>query len=252
MFKRFLVALQFLTRICVKRDLRTTDEEFAGSAAFFPIVGPLVGGVQILLFYALDWVSSPSVTALLLLLAPIALTGAFHLEGLSDVADGFLSGRDREGMLRIMKDSHVGTMGAIVIVSLMLTKFVLLHEIIQNLRLWLIVGGLLFIPALSRWGMVITAGISQYARTGPGLGRIFTDGVRKRTIFLAGIVPVVAAIAYFRVIGVVCVAITILSALVGSWIAKRKINGVTGDVLGGVNEITEVILLLSIIILGKI
>ena len=252
MFKSFLAALQFLTRICVKKDLKTTEEEFARSAIFFPVVGLFVGGVQVLAFYALGRVSSSMITALLLLLVPIVLTGAFHLEGLGDVADGFLSGRDREGMLRIMKDSYAGTMAVIVIVSMILTKFVLLHEVIQNLGVSLIVGCLLFVPSLSRWAMVIALGVSQYARAGPGLGRVFAERVNKKSILFAGFVPVIAVVAYLKAVGAVCVAVAIFAALMGAWVSKRKINGVTGDVLGAINEITEAVLLLSIIMLSKI
>jgi len=251
MLKGFIVALQFLTRICVKRDLNVTAEEFGDSAAFFPTVGMVVGGVQILLFFALEWAFPPSIVALFLLVAPVILTGAFHLEGLSDTADGFLSGRDREGMLRIMKDGYVGTMGMIVVVSLMLAKLVFLNEIVQNLNRSLIVGTLFFVPVLSRWAMVISTGISQYARSEPGLGSAFTERVGVKIIIISGLVPVIATAAYLRIMGGLCVVIAILTALLVSWIAKRKIDGVTGDVLGGVNEITEVILLFSVIAISR-
>ncbi|MFC1714021.1 adenosylcobinamide-GDP ribazoletransferase [Candidatus Poribacteria bacterium] len=251
MFKGFIVALQFLTRICVKRDLHTTEEEFGKSAAFFPVVGLIVGGMQILLFFALERALPPSILAVFLLLAPVVLTGAFHLEGLSDTADGFLSGRDREGMLRIMKDSHVGTMGMIAVVSLMLAKLVFLYEIVQSLNPSLIVGVLLFVPMLSRWAMVISAGVSQYARSEPGLGGAFTERVGIKLIILSGLVPVIAAAVYLRIMGGFYVIITILTALLASWVSKRKIGGATGDVLGGINEITEVILLFSVILLNS-
>lgn len=249
MINRFLLALQFLTRIPVRKHIQVNDQEFANSALFYPIIGIIVGGMQVLLFLALDWALSPLVIALFLLIAPIALTGAFHLEGLSDTADGFLSSRDSEGMLRIMKDSHIGTMGMIVVASFLLAKFVFLYEVLQNLNSFLVVGVLLFIPCLSRWGMVIAAGASKYARSGPGLGRSFTEGIGKKIVILSGIIPVVATIAYLKIIGGICVIIAILSALAGAWLSKRKINGVTGDVLGGINEMIEAILLFSVIVI---
>lgn len=251
-FKGFLVALQFLTRVSVKKSLRATDRELANSAAFFPIVGLFIGGTQVLVFFVSDRLFSPSVTAFFLLIIPIILTGAFHIEGLGDMADGFLGGKDKENTLRIMKDSHVGTMGMIAVVCLILAKYIFLHEILQNLSPLLITGVLLLVPSLSRWGMVIAAGVSQYARpsryTG-GLGRVFTEGMGKKITLLSGFIPVVAAAVYLRIMGGLCVVITILLAFTASWLAKRRINGVTGDVLGGINEVTEVLLLLSVIIL---
>jgi len=251
MLKGLLVALQFITRIPVKRDLHITDGDLANSAIFFPIVGLLIGGIQVLVFFASDLVFPSSITAFFLLIAPIILTGAFHLEGLGDMADGFLGGKNKEDILRIMRDSHVGTMGMIAVVSLMLAKFIFLREVLQIPNPFLIAGALLLVPSLSRWGMVIAAGVSRYARDDFGLGRAYTEGVGKKIVILSGIVPVVAAAANLRVIGGLCIVITILSALIASWLAKRKISGVTGDVLGGINEITEAILLLNVIALSK-
>jgi adenosylcobinamide-GDP ribazoletransferase len=168
------------------------------------------------------------------------------------MADGFLGGKNREDILRIMRDSHVGTMGMIAVVSLMLAKLIFLYEVLQIPNPHLTAGALLLIPGLSRWGMVIAAGVSRYARDDFGLGRAYTEGVGKKIVVLSCIVPVIAAAAYFRIIGGFCIIITIASALVVSWISKRKISGVTGDVLGGINEITEAILFLSMILFSKI
>ena len=246
------MALQFLTRVPVKKNLYITDKALADSAVFFPIVGLFIGGMQVLVFFVSDRIFSPSVTAFFLLLISTILTGAFHIEGLGDMADGFLGGKDKEGILRIMKDSHVGTMGMIAVVCLILAKYIFLSEILRSLSPLLIAGVLLFVPSLSRWAMVIAAGVSQYARPllSGGLGRVFTEGVGKKIVLLSGIVPVAVTAAYLRIMGGLCIAITVLSAFVVSWLAKRKINGVTGDVLGGINEITEVVLLLAVIVLS--
>jgi len=248
MLKGFLVALQFLTRICVKKNLQITDRDIVDSALYFPIVGMFIGGLQVLVFFGSNRVFSPLMTALFLLLISIILTGAFHIEGLGDMADGFLGGKDKEDILRIMKDSHTGTMGVVAITSLLLAKFVFLCEMLQKLDTSLIAGVLFLAPGLSRWGIVIAAGVSQYARSGSGLGRAFTEGVGKKIVFLSGFVPVFVTAVCLKVMGGFCIAITILSALMLSWLARRKINGVTGDILGSVNEITEVILLLSVIV----
>jgi len=149
--KGFLIALQFLTRISVKKNLHATDRDLANSAVFFPIVGLFIGGIQVLVFFASDRVFSPSIVALFLLLVPIALTGAFHIEGLGDMADGFLGGKNKEDILRIMKDSHVGTMGVVAVASLLLAKYIFLLEIVRNLSPSLTAGALLLVPSLSRW-----------------------------------------------------------------------------------------------------
>lgn len=86
----FLIALQFLTRIPVKRNLYITDSLLAKSMIFFPIIGLFIGGIQVAVFWGIYKFVSPSVTALLLLFISIILTGAIHIEGFADMADGFL------------------------------------------------------------------------------------------------------------------------------------------------------------------
>jgi adenosylcobinamide-GDP ribazoletransferase len=93
--------------------------------------------------------------------------------------------------------------------------------------------------------------MSQYARSEPGLGRAFTEGVGKKLIFVSSLIPVVATVAYLKITGALCVVVSVLLALMISRLAKKRIGGVTGDILGSVNEITEVGLLFVVIALDR-
>lgn len=245
----FLIALQFLTRISVKRNLQGTDALLSKSMVFFPVVGLLViGGIQAIVFWGIYRVLSPTVVALFLLLIPIIITGALHIEGFADMVDGFWSGRNKEEILRIMKDSHIGVMGTIGITCLILAKFVLLREVVKNLDTLLIIELLLLIPTLSRWAMVIACGVSQYARQEGGVGKAFTEGAGKGIVYLSSIVPIMLSVLCFRIWGLIGIGIAILVPILVSGLAKKIIGGITGDILGAVNEITEFVLLLSVML----
>ncbi len=251
MFEAFLTALQFLTRISLKRDMKVTDELLKRSMIFFPIVGALIGGVQVVALFLTYELIPNSVTALLLLFLPLILTGALHIEGFLDMVDGFLSGKEKNEILHIMRDSHVGTMGVVAGTFLILTKFVLLKEIIGELTLLSLVGTLLLVPSLSRFSMVVAAASSRYARGEEGLGRPFT-GISKGILFLSGFLPLGATIFFFRIYGLIGIGITLIIVGMISKFSTKKIGGITGDVLGATNEIVEAGLLLYAIVIGKI
>jgi len=252
----FLIALQFLTRISVKRNLRVTDVLLSRSMLFFPIVGLLViGGIEAIVFWGMYRIFSSSVVALFLVFVPTIITGALHIEGFADMTDGFWSSKNREEILRIMKDSHIGVMGTIGVTCLILAKFIFLKEIVGNLPPLLVIKLLLLIPGLSRWAMVIASSISQYARPEGGIGKSFIEGIGKHIVWLSSIVPIVFATLCFHnssryggICGFIGIGIAILIPIFVANLSKRIIGGITGDILGGVNEITEVALLFSVML----
>lgn len=250
----FLIALQFLTIIPISLP-QVTDRMLARSMIFFPVVGLTIGGIQVLIFRCLQVGAMPllatSMIALFLVIIPIILTGALHIEGFADMIDGFVGGHSKEEMLQIMHDSRIGASGAISVAILILMKFVLLEEVIENFSPVLVIKVLLVVCCLSRWSMVILAGISRYAKES-GTGRPFTELVGKKIVSLASIVPIICSLLVFQSaiwVGILQIGIVGFIVFIISRIAKSKIGGITGDILGGVNEITEVVLLLSAAIL---
>lgn len=119
-----------------------------------------------------------------------------------------------------MKDSRIGAIGAVSVVCLILAKFVLLREIIESRQV--------------------------------GIGRPFTEGTGTKIVCIASIVPIAGSIISFELWGFFLICITLFITLITLWLAKRKIGGVTGDILGAINEITVVILLLSIAMVGSL
>ncbi|MBI5208316.1 MAG: adenosylcobinamide-GDP ribazoletransferase [Candidatus Firestonebacteria bacterium] len=249
MFNAFIAALQFLTRISIKKNININDELLLKSMIFFPVVGGIIGLVQAIIYLGVYRFVSSLISAVLLVIIPIILTGAFHMEGFADMTDGFLSGRTKEKILLIMKESTVGTMGAIGISCLILVKFVFYKELTNYTNVNHLMLVLILIQMLSRWAMVISASISKNARDGASLARAFTDGADLKLAVLSGIIPVISMILFLKIYGLIAVAITICISMYISNISKKKIGGITGDVLGAINEITEIGLLFYMIVI---
>lgn len=242
----FLLALQFLTVIPL-RIKDAGEQRMAESMVFFPLIGLLLGlflaGLNLLLsFFSFPSLSMNVITVVVL----IVITGGIHLDGLSDTADAFLSGRPREQMLGIMRDSHAGVMGVLSLISAILLKVVLLFSI----AFFLEANALMLMCSLSRWSAVAAIFFFPYARQ-EGKAGVFIKGMNLRIFILSSIVAVVAAAVAWQIKGlVILLLVTGLSYAMGKF-STKKIGGITGDTLGAGIEITEIITLLSVFILGR-
>jgi adenosylcobinamide-GDP ribazoletransferase len=241
----FPLALTFLTKAPWPWRGEAGPEALARSMFWFPWVGALLGlaifGVWWGLFHIIP--ADPVVAALLLIFSVWA-TGGLHLDGLADTADGIGGGREPADRLRIMKDSRLGTFGAASLVLVLLLKFALLGE---APRLW---TDLILYPVISRGGMVMLAFLSPYARPEGGLGEAMTRGVSRRTA--VGVCLSTLALAWiisgFR--GLILLAGAAVLVGCGRVYFRKKLGGVTGDVLGAANEILEVLVLAGSVALG--
>lgn len=258
-------AFQFLTRLPVPVRLHYDDALFRRSVVFYPLVGWVLGTIVAALGGLLTaWAGlPPTVAAALTLCGWIALTGALHLDGLMDTADGILSHRSRERMLEIMKDSRVGAMGVVVCVLLLLIKWSLLAELLaaSGGRLqsgWPLV---LLAPLWSRWFMVAAIAGWPYARASQtgGLGGFFR-GVGWRhagaqtllALLLSGLtVYGMQAAGWIGLTsgqsGGLAAAFGLTAGLLGAAMSAyivRKLGGLTGDTYGAMNEMIEAALLL--------
>lgn len=246
---RFILALQFLTVFRLKKDAPLTEEDLSASMAYFPLVGLIQG----LILAGADFVLSAlgvvpdSIINGLLILILVLVNGGLHIDGFADTIDGLAGGSTPEERLRIMKDSSVGAIGVVFIVILLLLKFLALEELPEEVRL----RALAAFPAVSRWAIVPMSYLSSYARPEGGLGAAFT-GIRVKTLVMA---TVIAAVISALALGILSlVLIVFIGALTygASRFFKKRLNGVTGDVLGFQSETIEAVFLLSVIVLVNI
>ena len=128
----FYLALSFFTRIPVPKTLDYSDELLNRASRYFSLVGAVLAVLLTLVYLVATQFFSPAVAVLLVMLASLLLTGAFHEDGFADVCDGFGGGWTKERILTIMKDSRLGTFGVIGLISILGLKYLSLNELNSN------------------------------------------------------------------------------------------------------------------------
>ncbi|RXD06816.1 adenosylcobinamide-GDP ribazoletransferase [Sphingomonas sp. UV9] len=229
--KQLIVAFGFLTRLPMPR-VEVGTEDFAAAIRFYPIVGLAIGGLVLLAGWSGALVD-PWTGACAALLTWIAITGALHLDGLADLADGLGAAHgDRTRLLAVMADPHIGSFGVVAIAGQMLAKLVLLHAIGIH---WT----LILIPLAARMGPLVWARLLPPLRPG-GLGAAVVGAVRTRDLLGWGLLLALAAVAMPALL-----ALPLLVLGVAAWL-RRTLGGVTGDAHGAGIEIVETGLLVAL------
>lgn len=242
-WEQFRIALGFLTILPVDRSLQATPERLGRSMALFPAAGVLLGLILVVLNSLLDALIPRAVLDCLLLLVLIVMTGALHLDGIADLLDGLAGGKDREGILRIMKDSRVGAMGVVGLVMLLLLKYLSLF----NLPLELKSAGLIFMLAAGRWVQVVLAVSCRYLRGQEGTGAVFMEHAGERELLIASGSLIAVALILFGLQGIFMIFLLGIAAMLLIKYFEMRLGGVTGDVLGASSELIEVFSLLLVL-----
>ncbi|MBW1644482.1 MAG: adenosylcobinamide-GDP ribazoletransferase, partial [Deltaproteobacteria bacterium] len=200
---------------------------------FFPLVGIILGLMVALLDQILLLLWSKPVASLLDVLFLIIITGAFHLDGLGDTADGLYGRRTKEKALSIMKDSRIGAMGIVAIICGLSVKWAGIIGLDAWRSLLLII-----IPAYARGSILFGMRFLEYGRNDGGTGQPFFEKKLTTTDFSWLLIPVLLSILLgFKAILLNLVFLIIITGII--LIYKKKIGCITGDMLGAMVEITE-------------
>ena len=238
----FLAALQFLTILPIKRSF--TAVQVGRSSASFPLVGLLIGlflaGLSLILYRILPG----SVVNIFLVVGLTVCSGALHLDGLVDTLDGIAGHRTPERRLEIMRDSRIGGFGAIGIALFLIIEYVLLNSTGGSHHLF----ALILSPVLSRWAMVNTIFVYPYARK-EGLGKVYKQSVGWQQFVVATIIAIGISLLLFRWAGIIILfGVWIIINLLAMFL-KSRLNGLTGDTYGAINEIGTISVFLLVILL---
>ena len=244
--RAFFIGLQFLTRISIVRQDKWTAKDFGRSVKFFPLIGAVLGAIYAAFAWAFyHWLPSrgislpPHLTAAVLLILPPLLTGGLHCDGFMDTMDGVFSGRSRERMLEIMKDSCTGSNAVFCFVVLMFLEF----AILLDMPLDAMVPAVFVMPVIAR--LMMAAGITLFPYARPdGLGKAFAQYAGRSALAFAAVCTFVlitwaGALAWASL--AVCAAFT---AFFGNYVEKR-LGGLTGDVYGAITTLNEGLVLLT-------
>jgi len=235
--RRLISAIEFLTLLPLGKPL-TFDPK--GMVPFFPIVGIILGTMLSMFDQAALRLWSEPVVAVLDVVLLIVLTGALHLDGLGDTADGLLGHRPREEALAVMKDSRIGVMGLAAIICGLSIKWAGIMSLGAHRSLLLVI-----VPAYARGGILFGMRFLEYGRPDGGTGHPFFEDPLNISAFWGVLIPV--ALSYFlgwRGLWLIFIFVTTTLSILFYY--KKRIGCITGDMLGAMAEITESILFLMV------
>lgn len=234
-------ALGLLTRLPIAVDSERAMDRGAASAWAYPLVGVVVGVILAAATALMIWIGIPAgIVAGLILAGSVVMTGAMHEDGLADSADGLWGGWDKARRLEIMKDSHIGVYGVCAIALSLLIRWLALVIIVSMGAYWV---AFITAGAVSRASMVALMAALPNARDS-GLSKN-VGRPAARTVWLAlAIAAVFAALCGY--LGVILIAA--LAGLSCALIARAKVGGQTGDILGATQQITEMAVLITIVV----
>ncbi len=244
--KHFLIALQFLTTLPVSIKSKIKHKDFGSSLLYFPVIGLLIGillAMSVFLFAFLPNL----VRGAAILIISVVVSGGIHLDGFADTCDGFYGNKPKERILAIMRDSHIGAMGALGIICLLILKFSLIVSF-QSEILWRV---LIAMAVFSRWTQVLACKTYPYVRK-EGKAKHFIEQASKLTVFTGGAFTLVLFLLLLQLKGLALFSLSTAIVFLFLRFIKKKLGGMTGDTIGAASEVGEVLILLFSIILVNI
>jgi adenosylcobinamide-GDP ribazoletransferase len=233
--EELLVAFQFLTRLPISR-IPYQPDSLSRSVKFFPVVGLVIGSGASLLQHFLTPHLDRAFVALLVLTFLVLITGGLHEDALADMADAFGGGWNREQALTILRDSRIGSFGALALVLSVLARFLLLSILPGHRFMTLVVSA----HVLCRWTTLPMSYFLRPARESEGQGARIAQKISPTSLFIGTLLSF--AIVFYlmrREFWIPIVVALVVTALSGLYYFRR-IGGVTGDCFGATNQLTEI------------
>ena len=241
--KRLMAAISFLTIFPIEGK-GVGKEELGRSMALFPLVGLLLGLLLWLCAHAFEAAFPPTVNAFFLLSLLTIFTRGIHLDGLADTLDALGGGKEKWEILRIMRDSQVGTFGMIGLVLALMAKYLLISQLIETKSTL----SLLLFPTLGRWAMVYLTRFFPYVRE-EGKGIAFASYLKPEDFWWATAIALLVSVFIQGLTGVGAMALVWIFSYAAGLYFVRKIGGITGDVIGAVGELAEILSLSALVAL---
>ncbi len=245
-FIPFFTAIRFLTLFPVSWKVEKDGDYFPASLYFFSVVGGMIGILGFFLARILLIIFPVEVVAVAILGFLAFVSGCLHLDGLADSGDGLLCARPRERALEIMKDSRTGSMGVVVVVFLLLGKYSALVTM-ENQQFC---SAVFFMPLAGRCFIVFAMSLQRYARKEGGLGQLFYSGMSRKAAIPAGIIltgSLMMLAGPDRLYAFVLIVFP--SFFMFIYLCNKKLGGATGDTLGALCEIVELMTAVSFVFL---
>ena len=247
-FEQFIILIQFMTRIPIPLKISYSEKKLGKSIKFFPLVGLIIGLILyfanfLIIVYLKNIFYNKTIIAIFLIILEILIVGIIHIDGLADTFDGLFSYAKKEKMLEIMKDSRIGTNGAVVLILYFITKTVLISEIITTNPKYLII-----FPIIARLSTPVNAGLSNYARKSGMSNAIISENGIFEVIFSLAL-SIILVFYIIDIKGIITIFIAFIFIIIFMLNVRKKIDGITGDTMGASLELTSILVLFSGIVL---
>jgi adenosylcobinamide-GDP ribazoletransferase len=232
--RTFLAAVSFLTIIPAPGK----DIPPGRAAAFFPLIGAILGAAGAGLFIAASLAFPPTIAALIAVTFWTVISGVLHEDGLADVADAMRAGRTREKMIAILKDSRIGTYGAVAIVLSIVARW----QALQHIPMPRILEVCIIAQSVPRAAMVALAWLSR--PSGDGLGYAFSASLTTTGALIAIVQGAVASMLLGWRAGLLILLGAYLIIRSARTYFYKRIGGVNGDCLGATEQLLEIFILI--------
>jgi len=249
----FFTALMFFTRIPIPFKLPYSNEIMNQSQKYYAAIGLLVGAFNALIYFLCQLILPIDISILISMCASVLLTGAFHEDGFTDVCDSFGGGYGKEKIMTIMKDSRIGAYGVIGVILLLLLKFTSLKHLAEN-NLELVLFTIITAHSVSRFfsGMMIYT--HEYVTD---IDKSKSKPMANKALPIQNlIISFLFCFLPFIVFGewefLLILPLCYIGKVYLGWYFKKYIGGYTGDCLGTVQQVTEVLFYLGVLILCKL
>jgi len=215
-----------------------------GMIRFFPVVGLIIGTLLVITDFLASMVWPAPAAALVDLIFLVAVTGAFHLDGLGDTADGIFSHQSRERALEIMKDSRTGVMGLVAVVLGLAAKLAGIWSVKISCSPVQAMAILLLVPSFSRASMILGIKYLKYGRKGRGTGKDLFDRPLNSKDFYLCLIPLgFSLLLGYK--GLILISGFALGCVAILKFYEQKMNCITGDMLGAMTEVMEALLFMA-------
>jgi adenosylcobinamide-GDP ribazoletransferase len=230
------VAFAFMTRIPIKHK---PEISLRRAARWFPVVGAFVGLASATTYFLTYEIFGKAIAAALAMIISILITGAFHFDGLGDVADALVGGWNPEDRMRILKDSRHGTYAVVAISMQLILQFAL----VSSMKPRVAIGALIVSHTLARL-VPIYLMLTKAAPNGEGMGATYAREVKIKDLAIANFLTLILIWPIIGITSFLYLILLIIPNVIFLIWVRRKIGGVVGDVLGAAAQISESFILL--------
>ncbi len=240
MFKGFLVHLAYFTRVPIGKFIEYDEVDFIKGLGVYSLTGVIIGIFLMLGYLIGNFLQIFLINGLIITIFYIIITGAIHIDGLSDSSDGLFSGRTGDRIFEIMSDSRVGAFGVISIVMLLSSQIILFSHI--NIY------EVLLVPVVGKTAVIVSCYNSNYAKANKGMGTIFVESISDKELFMnLACLAFVCLILPGKIVNFIAIFLTLISTFFISKSIKKVISGMTGDTCGFVAEISQILFMFFIL-----